>query len=317
MWLVHKRPARLILMTHKKITPLFLLCFVLSFVSALATLPAFGGDSHAAASPIAAPPKTAVNEVKEMVQGTEIVDPYRWLEDQSSPETRAWIDAQNAYTDSLLSKIPGRDALRQQVSALIKIDTMTSPQVHNNRYFFSKRSADQDQSSLYMRKGLDGQDELLIDPLPLSPNHTVTVGLSSVTKDGKLMAYFVRQGGADETTPHLFDVDAHKELADVFPKALYSGFAVLNDKSGVYFTRDTPEGPRVYFHKIGSDSANDTELFGKGYEPEIFIRSSITDDNHYLQITVSHGSSDTQNEIYFKDLAANGPLVTLVKDVQA
>src|SRR4029077_12530849 len=92
-------------------------------------------DPNAAA--IAAPPKTAVNEVKEMVQGTEIVDPYRWLEEQNSPETRAWIDAQNAYTDSMIAKFAGRDAVRQQVSALIKIDTMSAPVVTNNRYFFS------------------------------------------------------------------------------------------------------------------------------------------------------------------------------------
>jgi prolyl oligopeptidase len=300
-------------MTHKKIAFLVLLSFLL----ALAALPAPAAGSHDGASPIAAPPKTTVNEVKEMVQGTEIVDPYRWLEDQNSPETRAWIDAQNAYTDSLISKIAGREALRQQLSALIKIDTMTAPLVRNNRYFFSKRSADQDQSSLFVRKGLDGQDELLVDPLPLSPNHTVTVGISAVTKDGKMMAYFVRQGGADETTPHLFDVDARKELPDVFPKARYSGFAVLNDKSGVYLTRDTAEGPRVYFHKIGTDSANDVELFGKGYGPEKIITNTVTDDNHYLQITVLYGSSATHTEIYIKDLASNGPVVTVVKDVES
>ena len=300
------------LMTPKKIA-LLLFSLLLSITPAIAVME----NPRDSASPVAAPPKTAVNEVKEMVQGTEIVDPYRWLEDQNSPETRAWIDAQNAYTDSLIAKLPGRDALQRQLSALIKIDTMSAPAVTNNRYFFSKRSADQDQSSLYMRKGIDGPDELLVDPLPLSPEHTVTVGFSSITKDGKLMSYFVRQGGADEITPHLFDVDAHKDLADVFPKARYSGFAILNDRSGVYLTRDTPEGPRVYFHKMGSDSATDTEIFGKGYGPEKIIISSVTEDDHYLQISVLHGSSATRTEIYVKDLASHGPLVTVVKDVES
>lgn len=302
-------------MTPKKITLLSLLSLLLLLFPLTASMAAL--ENPRGASAIAAPPKTAVHEVKELVQGTEIVDPYRWLEDQNSPETRAWIDEENSYTDSLISKIAGREELQRQISALIKIDTMTAPQVRNNRYFFSKRRADQDQSSLYMRKGLNGQDELLVDPLPLSPNHTVTVGINSITKDGKLMAYFVRQGGADETTPHLFDVDAHKDLPDVFPKARYSGFSVLNDKSGVYLTRDTAEGPRVYFHKIGTDSANDTEIFGKGYGPEKIIDSSVTEDNHYLQITVLHGSAATHTEIYIKDLANNGPIVTIVKDVEA
>ncbi|HMC30961.1 MAG TPA: prolyl oligopeptidase family serine peptidase [Candidatus Angelobacter sp.] len=309
---------------RKNLTLLLLLSFLLSFVptlaagAALSPVTAFAGDNpHDAASAVPAPPKTTVNEVKELLYGTEIVDSYRWLEDQNSPETRAWIDAQNAYTDSLIAKFPGRDAVRQQVGSLIRIDTMSSPVVTSNRYFFSKRRADQDQSSLFMRKGLDGKDELLIDPLPLSPNHTMTVGLISITEDGKQLAYFVRQGGADEVIPHLFDVDARKELPDVFPKARYSGFSILNDKSGVYLTRDTAEGPRVFFHKIGTETASDTEIFGKGYGPEKIIGSSVTEDDHYLQITVSHGSAADHTELYVKDLVHNGPIVTIVKDFPA
>jgi prolyl oligopeptidase len=132
-------------MTRRKISYLSLFSLLLALA-----VGAIAFEKHDGASPMPAPPKTAVNEVKEMVQGTEIVDPYRWLEDQNSPETRAWIDAQNAYSDGMLSKLPGREALRQQVSALIKIDSMGAPAVTNNRYFFSKRQADQDQSSLFM-----------------------------------------------------------------------------------------------------------------------------------------------------------------------
>ena len=225
-------------MTRKKISLLLLLSFLLALAAAATVL-----ENPHDGSPLAAPPKTTVNEVKETVQGTEIVDPYRWLEDQDSPETRAWIDAQNAYSDGILAKLPGREAIRRQVSALIKIDTMSSPLVTNNRYFFTKRQADQDQSSLFLRKGLNGKDELLIDPLPMSARHTVTVNLMSVSEDGALLAYGVREGGADEVTPHLFDVDTRKDLADVFPKARYSGFSILNDKSGVYLTRDTAGRP--------------------------------------------------------------------------
>jgi prolyl oligopeptidase len=298
-------------MTRKNISHLLPLSFLLALAAAAAVM----DNPHPASPALAAPPKTAVNEVKEMVQGTEIIDPYRWLEDQNSPETRAWIDAQNAYSDGMLAKIPGREAIRQQVSALIKIDVMGSPVVTNDRYFFTKRQADQDQASLFIRKGLQGKDELLIDPLPMSARHTVTVNLTSVAQDGSLLTYAVREGGADEVTPHLFDVEARKDLADVFPKARYSGFVVLNDKSGVYLTRDTAEGPRVYFHKIGTETSSDTEIFGKGYGREKIISSTVTNDNHYLQITVSHGSSGDHTEIYFLDLANKGPIVTVVKDI--
>src|SRR6476646_1284670 len=197
-------------MTRKKASLPALFSFLVALAASAAVL-ASSTDGNPAS-----PPKTTVTEVRETVQGTEIVDPYRWLEDQNSPETRAWIDAQNAYSDSLLSKLPGREALQKQVSALIKIDSMGAPTVMNGRYFFSKRLADQDQSSIFLRKGLDGKDELLIDPLPMSAKHTVTVNLTSVSRDGSLIAYAVREGGADEVTPHLFDVDARKDLADVF-----------------------------------------------------------------------------------------------------
>jgi prolyl oligopeptidase len=296
-------------MTHKKLA---LLVF-----SLLIFAPLIAGDNSSVSSGVPAPPKTAVNEVREMIHGTEIVDPYRWLEDQNSPETRAWIDAQNAYTDSLLAKIPARAALQQQVSALLKIDGMGIPLVRGNRYFFTKWAACQDQSSQYLRNGINGKDELLIDPLPLSPNHTITVGVLSITGDGKLMAYFTRQGGADEVTPHLLDVDTRKELPDVFPRARYSGFAVLNDKSGIYYTRLVPEGPRVFFHKMGDDVSKDTEIFGKGYGPEKIVSSSVSEDNHYLQITVSYGSAAEKTELYVKDLSKDGALVTVVNDLPA
>jgi prolyl oligopeptidase len=300
-------------MTRKKASLLALFSFLLALAASAAVL-ASSTDGTPGSPP---PPKTTVSEVRETVQGTEIVDPYRWLEDQNSPETRAWIDAQNAYSDSLLSKLPGREALQKQVSALIKIDSMGAPVVMNGRYFFSKRLADQDQSSIFLRKGFDGKDELLIDPLPMSAKHTVTVNLTFVSRDGSLIAYSVREGGADEVTPHLFDVDAHKDLADVFPKARYSGFSILNDKSGIYLTRDTAEGPRVYFHKMGTAATDDTEIFGKGYGPEMIIGSTVTRDNHYLQISAQHGSAAERTEIYVQDLVAKGPITTIVKDIPA
>lgn len=293
------------------------LAFLLIFTLTLAfAAPVFAGDNTSATA-VPAPPRTNVTEVRELLHGTEIVDPYRWLEDQNSPETRRWIDAQNAYTDSLIAKFPGRDALRQQVAGLVKIDTMSAPLVRGGRYFLSKRSADQDQSALYVRNGIDGKDELLVDPLPLSPNHTVTVGFFAATEDGKLLGYLTRQGGADEVTPHLLDVDTRKELSDVFPRARYSGFSILNDKTGIYYTRLVQEGPRVFFHKIGTDVSSDAEIFGKGYGPEKIIASSVSEDNHYLLITVLHGSAADHTELYLKDLAANGPVVTVVKDFPA
>ena len=263
------------------------------------------------------PPKTAVEPVKETIQGVEIVDPYRWLEDQNSPQTRAWIDSENAYTDSLLSRIPGRDALKSKVAALYKVDAMSAPQVRNGRYFFLKRSADQDQALLYMRQGMTGKDEVLVDPLALSPDHTATVFLQASSEDGSLIVYGIRQGGEDENTPHLYDVNARKELPGQFLRARYSGLAILPDKSGIYLTRQTAEGPRVYLHKVGTNADAETEVFGKGYGPEIGLNARLSVASPYMVYTVSYGSAAAKTEIYVQDLKNKGPIVTVVKDVAA
>jgi prolyl oligopeptidase len=265
----------------------------------------------------AGPPKTQVQAVKETIQGVEIVDPYRWLEDQNSPQTRAWIDAENAYTDSLLSRIPGRDALKQKVAALFKVETMSAPMVRNGRYFFTKRAADQDQSLLYVRQGLSGKDEVLVDPLALSPDHTTTVFPQAVSQDGSMIVYGIRQGGEDESTPHLYDVNLRKELPGQFLRARYSGLAILPDKSGVYLTRQTPEGPRVFLHKTGTNADAEVEVFGKGYGTEIGLNCRLSSDGRYMIFVVSYGSAATKTEIYAQDLKNKGPLVTLVKDLEA
>jgi prolyl oligopeptidase len=272
---------------------------------------------HESTSEFSAPPKTPVNEVKEVIQGVEITDPYRWLEDQSSPETRSWIDAQNAYTKSQFARLPGREEIRQRLNAFVKIDFIGSPAVENGRYFFFKRQADQDQFILYMRKGLKGKDEVLIDPLPMSKDHSANIMSHSISPDGRLLIYSVRQGGEDEVTPHLFDVDTRKDLPDSFPKGRYNDLVLTPDKSGIYFAKVTPEGSRVFYHKIGSDSAQDAEVFGKGYGPEKILNIDVSADGHYLYLHVSHGASGDHTEIYFQDLRTKSPVAPVVHDLNA
>ncbi len=264
-----------------------------------------------------APPPTRTDNVKDVYHGVEVADPYRWLEDQKSPETRVWIDTQNTYTDSLLKAVPGREQLKQRLTALLKIDTIGTPTERNGRYFFTKRLATQDQPVLYLRKGLQGRDEVLIDPHPMSPDHTTTVNLRGVSKDGTLLAYAIRQGGADETEIRLFDVDARKDLPDRLPAARYIGVGLDPQKESLYYTRMTPEGPRVFKHHVGANSATDAEIFGKGYGPEKIITSSLSEDGHYLVIHVLHGSSADRTEVYVQDTTTAGPPVTIVNDIPA
>jgi len=255
--------------------------------------------------------------VKEVLHGVEVVDPYRWLEDQNAPETRAWIDAQNAYTNSLLGRLPGREQLKQRLAALLKIDSFGLPTERTGRYFFTKRLASQEQAVLYVREGLHGRDDVLVDPNPMNADHTTTVHLESISEDGTLLVYGVRQGGEDETTPHLFDVDRRKDLPDRLAKADYFGIVIDAHKNGIYYSRMTAEGVRVYFHRIGTDAARDVELFGRGYGREMIITSELSEDGRYLLIHVVYGSAADRTEVYVQDLAQQGPIVPIVNEIPA
>jgi|GEM_PF-114489 len=263
------------------------------------------------------PPKTRTDNIKDVIHGVVVVDPYRWLEDQKSSETRAWIDAQNQYTQSILSSLPGRERLKQRLTELMKIDTISMPSVRNGRYFFSKRQADQDLAVIYMREGLNGKDEVLIDPHPMSPDRTTSVSLMSVSKDGALIVYGVRQGGEDEVVLKLFDVDARKDLSDQMPKARYTGISIKPDRSGFYYSRHGSDGPRVYYHAIGTNPTGDEEIFGKGYGPDKIIGAGLSQDGRYLLITVFHGAAADKTELYYQDVARRGPITPIVNDIAA
>jgi prolyl oligopeptidase len=180
------------------------------------------------------PPPTRQDNVRDVLHGVEIVDPYRWLEEDESPETRAWIKAQNAYTDSLLGDLPTRERIEERLTELMKIDVLGGPVERNGSHFLFKRRRDQDLAVLYRRKGLNGTDEVLIDPHPMSADHTTSVGLADVSQDGTLLAYSIRRGGEDEVEIRLMDVETRRDLPDRLPRALYFGPWLKKDKSGFY-----------------------------------------------------------------------------------
>jgi prolyl oligopeptidase len=262
-----------------------------------------------------APPATEVRPVTETLHGVTITDPYRWLEDQESAETRAWIGRQNVYTDTLLGSLPRKQRFMQRVEQLLNTDQIGTPVVKGGRYFFSKRGVGQDLFAIYMRHGASGADVLLIDPAPMSEKHTTNIGLSDVSNDGKMLAYYVRQGGADETEIRFFDVDAHKDSGAPLPSARYYGTSMTADNQTVYYSRATKEGPRVFRRPIAGGA--EEKLFGDGYGPEKIIGTAISDDGRYLNIEVFHGSAPKKTEIYLKDLRSDGPITTVVNDIEA
>jgi prolyl oligopeptidase len=199
----------------------------------------------------------------------------------------------------------------------MKVEDIDTPLERNGRYFFKRRGADQEQGVLYMRVGPEGKDEVLVDPNPLSPDKNISVNLRDVSSDGTLVAYSLRNGGEDQTTVHLLDVSARTDLPDQLPKRLYFTVSIKPDKSGLYYSWAAPDGPRLNYHAIGSDPAQDREVFGKGYGPDKGVVCDLSEDGRYLAIQVFYGSAAERTEIYFQDLEKQGPIRPLVNDIPA
>src|SRR5580704_18142595 len=143
------------------------------------------------------PPVTKTMPVTETLHGVTITDPYRWLEDQDSPETRAWLDRQNQYTQAYLTGIAGREKLRQRLTEISRVDSVATPIVRHGRYFFTRRLASENRASICMRTGFTGEDRVIVDPNSVG-DEGVSIDLTAVADDGSLIAYSVRRGGEDE-----------------------------------------------------------------------------------------------------------------------
>src|ERR1700678_407332 len=262
-----------------------------------------------------------VDEYKSTDPGlpTKITDQYRWLEDAKSPETRAYIAAQNAYTAQYFAQLKMLPAGVDEMTKLLKVDFISTPTKRGDRYFFAKRLADENQASIYMRVGLHGADEKLIDASKLSADQNTSVNTMNLTEDGVMMAYGVRVGGADEVEVHFLDVATSKDTGDVMPRARYSGVDISPDKAGVYYSKLFPhEGNRVFYHKFGTPLENDPMILGKEYRGEKLgeidgVSVRATANGHYLVFRIGRGVPATREDILIKDLrVADSPIVPLV-----
>jgi prolyl oligopeptidase len=267
-----------------------------------------------------------VDEYKSAEPGvpTKITDPYRWLEDAHSPATRAFITAQNSYTAQYFSQVKMLPAVVDEMTKLLRVDFISTPTRRGNRYFFSKRLADENQASIYMRVGLHGQDEQLIDANKLSADQNTSVNTLNLSEDGSMMAYGVRVGGADEVEVHFLDVTMRQDTGDVMPRARYSGVDISPDKAGVYYSKLFPhEGNRVFYHKFGTPIESDPMILGKEYHGEklgeidgVSVRS--TANGHYLVFRIGRGVPATREDILIKDLREpNSPIVPLVYGIDS
>lgn len=271
----------------------------------------------ARAADVARPAAARVAVVRDTLHGVVVEDPYRWLEEKGSPETRQWVTAQMAYTMQQLGAAPGRDEVREAVARYARLETRSQPALHGGRLFFTTRAADQQQSVLVMRASADAPDVVLVDPNPMSPDHKTSVSLMDVSADGKLLAYGLRKGGEDELEVHLLETDTKREVACGLPKGRYFGFSIDPARQGAWFGRWEPKGSRVWYHRFGDDAAKTKLVFGDGLGPTEIPAPHLSDNGKWLMITVSVGSGGDETRVYLREVGKDAPFVSVTDTVKA
>ena len=260
------------------------------------------------------PPAARIEDVAETIHGTVVHDPYRWLEEQDSPETRAWIEAENACTQAVLSKVPGQDAIARRLGELIKVDTIRLPIERGGRYFYAKRAANQDLFVLYMRRGAKGAEEVLVDPAKLSADHTTSVNFEGISDDGKLIGYGVRKGGEDEVSLHFLDTDTGKERKDVLPRARYiSSPTFRKDKSWILLFEAGGGRAAGLFSRDGNGSgARHQDFWRRLHAGQDSGGGCCPRTNDICCFRCFYGSACDRSEVYFQDLKIAGPVTPVV-----
>jgi prolyl oligopeptidase len=282
--------------------------------------------SAAQTSPLTYPQARRGDQVDDY-HGTEVADPYRWLEDTDSAETHAWVEAENKVTFGYLDQIPYRQAIRERLTKLWNFERYTVPHQEGGRYFFEHNDGLQNQNVLLVAESLNAEPHVLLDPNTLSADGTVALAGREISDDGKLMAYGIATSGSDWTEWHVRDVDTGKDLADDLKWVKFSNASWSKDNKGFYYSRyDEPKGAamrdanyfqKLYYHRLGTPQSDDKLIYERPDNKEMGFGGSVTDDGHYLIIHVWQGTSPN-NRLYYKDLTQpDSPVVKLLDDFDA
>ena len=277
-------------------------------------------------APLVYPKAKTVDQVDDY-HGTKVADPYRWLEDTDSADTKEWVEAENKVTFGYLDTIPYRGAIRERLLKLWNYERFTAPQQQGGRYFYQHNNGLQNQNVLLVAESLNAEPRVLLDPNTLSSDGTVALAGEAISDDGKLMAYGTATSGSDWTEWHVRDVDTGKDLPDLLKWVKFSGASWTKDGKGFFYSRyDEPKGAalreanyfqKLYYHKLGTQQSEDKLIYERPDNKEMLFGGGVTDDGHYLVIDVRQGTSP-KNRLYYKDLTqADAPVVKLLDDFDA
>ncbi len=275
-------------------------------------------------------PEAKRGEVVEKIHGVEVADPYRWLEEIDSPETKAFVKAQSELAEGFLSKLPRRAAIKDRLKELWDYDKHGLPEKVAGKLIYSRKTGLQNQGVLYWREDREGAEErLLLDPNKLSEDGTVALAGSAVSDDGKLLAYGLSRAGSDWQDWGVMEIDSGKKLEDELKWVKFSHASWEPDGKAFYYGRyDEPKpgqelkeanyNQKLYRHVVGTPQTQDTLVYARPDHPKWGLHASVTDDGQYFLLSVSEGTAP-RNGFFFKDLKAgpDAPMVELMKDFDA
>ena len=256
-------------------------------------------------------PKTIKKAVIDTLFGTEIIDNYRWLEDDRSEETESWVKAENEVSFNYLSEIPFREQLKRRLTELWNYEKLSAPFIEGDYTYFYKNDGLQNQNVIYRKK--DGKETLFLDPNIFSENATTSLGSLSFSKNGKTVAYSISEGGSDWRKIIIMDAESKIIKEDTLVDVKFSGISWYKNEGFYYSSYDKPKGSelsaktdqhKLYYHQLGTSQTEDVVIFGGNlYEKHRYVRGSTTEDSRYLLIDAA--TSTSGNKLFIKDLSVS------------
>lgn len=287
--------------------------WIILMATALTACDDNGGETHWSSPPVTYPATQKVDVVNDYF-GTEVADPYRWLESPSdSTPVRDWINAQNDVTFGYLEQIPYREAIRERLENIWNYPKYGAPFKRGEHYFFYKNDGLQNQAVLYIQDDLEGEAEVFLDPNTFSEDGTVALTTFSVSGDGKYVAYGTSKGGSDWNEFFVMNVETREKMSDHLKWIKFSGAAWKDD--GFFYGRfpesdgdeltSSNEGKQIFYHKLGDDQSQDQLIFDLPESPRLSIYPQTTEDERFLVLYLSEGATN-DNALYVQDLDQTG-----------
>lgn len=271
-------------------------------------------------------PQVHRDSTVDVYHGTQIPDPYRWLEDADSKETQAWVAKQNKLTSDFLAAVPVREKIKTRLRNLLNYPRYSVPYKQGERYFFWKNDGLQNQSVFYIQQTLESKPSVVINPNLLSKDGTIAVSTTAVSEDGTLLAYAISRSGSDRQEVKIRTIDSREDYEETLQWCRFTSIAWKHDNTGFFYNRfpdpntvsaeDQTNYNRVYWHKLGTPQSQDKLIYERPDNKELGFAPLVTEDGKFLILNVYYGT-DPKNRIYYRTIQSPGPFIRLLDDADA